>query len=164
MDNDLSRLDEWFGRILAGLSPAERRKAATKLGRELRKANAARIAANIDPEGTPFARRQPRKDRRGRLRAKQPGKMFKGLRKLKQWKIIPGEDGVEITPATPAADRVASVSQFGETAIVGYKHGKGGSRTPIRYKYPERRLLGMSPPDERLTLDIAAELFDKPAR
>jgi phage virion morphogenesis protein len=97
-DKDLARLDEWFGRILKGLSPAERRRAALKLGQALRRSNLKRIAANIDPDGTPFAPRKARYDRKGRLRTKAGGKMFQGLRYAKHWRIDADEDGVELSP------------------------------------------------------------------
>jgi hypothetical protein len=56
-DDDLTRLDEWLGQILQGLSAPERRSAALKLGQALRRSNLKRIAANVDPDGTPFAPR-----------------------------------------------------------------------------------------------------------
>lgn len=155
MDDDLNRFDEWFGQILNGLAPAQRRKAAMTLGRELRKSNVKRIGANIQPDGTPMEKRKPRNDRRGRLRARNKGKMFKGLRRLRNWKIEAGDDGVTLRPATNSADRVASVSHFGETATVG-RLASGGE---VRARYPIRRMLGLSPEDERLTLEIATSLL-----
>lgn len=155
MDEDLTRLDEWFGQILAGLSPAERRKAALKLGQALRLSNVKRIADNVEPDGRPMEPRKPRLDRRGRLRRRSSGKMFKGLRRLRNWKINADADGVEITPAGGNVDRVASVSHFGEVAIVGYLR----SGVPIRARYSVRRLLGFSPEDQQTSLDVAASLL-----
>lgn len=155
MVDDLSQFDEWFGRILAGLSPAQRRKAAMQLGRELRKSNLARVAANVDPDGRAMEARKPRHDRRGRLRKRQAGKMFKGLRRLRNWKIHADADGVEIRPASGSVDRVASVSQFGEVSIVGYRRAGG----PIRTRYPVRRILGFGPDDEHVALEIAASMM-----
>jgi phage virion morphogenesis protein len=153
--DDLNRFDEWFGQILAGLSPVQRRKAALTLGRELRKSNLKRVGDNVEPDGSPMEKRKPRRDRRGRLRRRQGGKMFKGLRRLRNWKIDANEDGVEIRPASGNVDRVASVSHFGEVATVGYLR----SGTPIRARYPVRRILGFSPEDEQLALQIAASLL-----
>jgi hypothetical protein len=97
-DDDLTRLDEWLGQILQGLSAPERRSAALKLGQALRRSNLKRIAANVDPDGTPFAPRKPRYDRQGRLRARAGGKMFQGLRYAKHWRIDADETGVELSP------------------------------------------------------------------
>lgn len=155
-DKDLTRLDEWFGRILQGLSPADRRRAALKLGQALRRSNLKRIAANIDPDGTPFAPRKARYDRKGRLRTKAGGKMFQGLRYARHWRIDADEDGMELSPASPVAARMAAVSQFGETVTVGRL--RNGQR--IRARYPERRLLGFSKEDEGLALEIAAAMIE----
>ncbi|NKJ02812.1 phage virion morphogenesis protein [Novosphingobium sp. SG707] len=156
MADDLSRLDEWFGRIVAGMEPAERRKATLKLGRLLRQANLKRIAANVDPDGAPFALRKPRRDLRGRLRKGARGRMFKGLRKTAKWRIDAAADGVEISPVTNTADRVGSVSQFGLTVTVG--RGRDGRK--IRAKYAERRLLGFGREDEDLALQVAGEMLE----
>jgi phage virion morphogenesis protein len=136
-DKDLTRLDEWFGRILQGLSPADRRRAALKLGQALRRSNLKRIAANIDPDGTPFAPRKARYDRKGRLRTKAGGKMFRACATPSTGASTPTKDGVELSPP-PVAARMAAVSQFGETVTVGRL--RNGQR--IRARYPERRLLG----------------------
>jgi phage virion morphogenesis protein len=149
--DDLSQFDEWFGRILAGLSPAQRRKGAMHLGRELRKSNLARIAANLEPDGRAMEPRKPRLDRRGKAR-RSKGKMFKGLRRLRNWKIIADADGVEIRPASGNVDRVASVSQFGEVSLVGYRRTGG----PIRTRYPVRRIVGFGPEDGTHPIAAAA--------
>lgn len=156
MAEDLSQLEQWFGRIIAGLEPGPRKRAAMKLGQALRRANLARIAANVEPDGTPMAPRKPRKDRRGRLRAKAGGKMFRRLRQARDWKIEADADGVEIGAKSSAIDRVAAVHHFGEVDTVGRDH-KG---TPIRVRYAARRLLDFAPEDRDLVLDVAADLVD----
>lgn len=156
MANDLARLEEWFGQIIAGLEPAQRRKATRKLGQLLRRANLKRIGANVDPDGAPFAPRKPRLDQRGRLLRGAGGKMFKGLRKLAKWRIDAAPDGVEISPVSNTADRVGSVSQFGQTVTVGrLRNGR-----KIRAKYAERRLLGFGREDEDLALMVAGEMLE----
>jgi len=156
MDDGLNRFDTWFARILAGLSPAQRRRAAVKLGQALRRSNLQRISDNIEPDGRAMEPRKPRLDERGKLRKRQSGKMFKGLRRLRNWKIDADEEGVEIRPANGSVDRVASISQFGEEAVVGRLR----SGRQIRYRYPERKLLGFSRGDEQLALEIAASMIE----
>ncbi|GGZ02734.1 phage virion morphogenesis protein [Novosphingobium colocasiae] len=160
MAEDLQQFEEWFGRILQGMEPAARKRAAMKLGQRLRANNLKRIAANVEPDGSPMAPRKPRLDRRGRLRARAGGKMFKGLRRARNWKIDADQDGVEIRPATGAVDRVGSVSQFGEISTVGYLR----NGTPIRARYAMRRILGFGPEDDTLALEVAASLFDPDTR
>ena len=126
--------------------------------RELRKANAKRIGRNIQPDGTPMETRKSRLDRRGRIRAnKGRTRMFQGLRDLKHWRIDADESGVNVTPVNAVIDRLASVSQYGETAPVG-RHPI--TRELIRHRYPERRLLGFAPEDEKLTLDIVSDMIE----
>jgi hypothetical protein len=55
-DEDLTRFDEWFGQILQGLAPAERRLAARKLGQALRRSNLKRISSNTIPMARPSPR------------------------------------------------------------------------------------------------------------
>lgn len=154
-DDDLSRLDDWFGRILHGLEPGQRRKPALKLGQTLRRSNLKRIAENVEPDGSPMEPRKPRLDKRGRLRKKAGGKMFQGLRFAKHWRIDANQDGVNITANSPLVDRNASVSQFGEMVTVGRLRGG----TPIRYRYPERRLFGFGPEDEDLAMQVASDMI-----
>ena len=97
-DSDaLAGLDPWLGDILAGLSPAKRKRAATKLGQALRRSNLARITANVEPDGGKMEERKARLDRRGRVRKKAGGKMFRKLRYARQWAIRARSDSVEIT-------------------------------------------------------------------
>jgi phage virion morphogenesis protein len=140
----------------AGSRPAERRLAARKLGQALRRSNLKRISSNTNPDGTPFAPRKARYDRRGHLRMKAGAKMFRGLRQAKQWRIDADEDGVELSPVSPVTGRMGAVSQFGETVTVGRL--RNGKR--IRARYPERRLLGFSDEDEDLAMQIAAEMIE----
>lgn len=154
--DDLNQFNEWFGQILAGLESGQRRRAAVKLGQALRRSNLQRVGQNLEPDGRAMEPRKPRLDRRGRLKKRHTGKMFKGLRRLRNWKIDADADGVEIRPATGAVDRVAAVSHFGEVATVGYLRGGGA----IRARYPTRRILGVGPEDEQIALEIAASLIN----
>lgn len=159
-DEDLHRFEEWFGRIIAGLSPESRRRASLKLGQALRRANLQRIAENVDPDGAPFERRKPRLDRRGRLRKRAGKKMFRGMGMLRNWKLAADAEGFEITPVNGLIDRIAAVSQFGETATVGrLRDGR-----LIRHRYAVRRLLGFSPDDELTVNDVAADLIEQAER
>jgi len=154
-DSDaLAGFDEFFGRILAGLTPAARRRASLKLGRLLLRSNLKRIAANVEPEGGRMEARKPRLDRRGRLRKNRGGKMFRRLRLAGLWRVDAQADSVEIR--LKKGDRVAATHHFGEKGFVG----RAPDGRPIRARYAERRLLGFSKDDEQLALDVAAELLE----
>lgn len=154
-DADLSRLDAWFGKILSALEPGARRRAILKLGQALRRANLARIADNTDPDGVAFAPRKPRFDRDGKLLRIRNRRMYKGLRRMRHWKVDATPDEVAIEPADGRVDRLASVSQFAETATVG-RTRRGAL---IRARYAERRLLGFGREDMDLALDVASEMM-----
>tara|TARA_R100000406_G_scaffold25096_1_gene16080 strand:+ start:145 stop:630 length:486 start_codon:yes stop_codon:yes gene_type:complete len=155
-DSDaLAGLDPWLGDILAGLSPAKRKRAATKLGQALRRSNLARITANVEPDGGKMEERKARLDRRGRVRKKAGGKMFRKLRYARQWAIRARSDSVEIT--LKKGDGVALVHHFGKRGFVG----RGPDGKKIYTRYPQRRLLGFGEGDDQLALDAAADLFAK---
>ncbi|MXO73573.1 phage virion morphogenesis protein [Alteraurantiacibacter buctensis] len=149
----LAGFDAYFGRILAGLSPSRRRRATLKLGQALRRANVERIAANEQPDGTAMEPRKARKDRRGRLRKRAGGRMFRKLRQAKKWRIDAQPDSVEITAT--GNQRIAAQHQFGEEGVVG--QGPDGRR--IKHRYTARRLLGFGPGDEREALRVAEEML-----
>ncbi|KQM21950.1 phage virion morphogenesis protein [Novosphingobium sp. Leaf2] len=157
MAQDLSEFERWFSHILAAIEPEKRQRAIMQLGQAIRRANLQRIATNVDPDGRAMEPRKPRLDGRGKLR-RQGGKMFKGLRRLRNWKILADGDGVEIKPASSSVDRVAAVSQFGEVDVVGRRR----SGEPIRYRYPVRGILGIGAEDERRALEIAESLISPP--
>lgn len=150
----LAGFDEWFGQILAGLAPGERRRAAVKLGQALRRANLQRITANTQPDGSAMEARKPRLDRRGRVRARQPkGRMFPKLRYARMWRIDATPDSTEVALAKGSA--VAAQHHWGLRGLVG--------RTPdgkrVFTRYPARLLLGFAPDDEQLALDVAADII-----
>jgi phage virion morphogenesis protein len=151
----LAALDQWFGQVLEGLSPAMRKRAAMKLGKALRRSNLDRIASNVEPGGKSMEKRKARLDQRGRLRRKAGGKMFRKLRLAREWSIKASPDSVEIMPAK--GDNVAATHHFGLKGFVG--RAPDGSKVYTRY--PERRLLGFDKADEDLVLDVVAEMFER---
>jgi phage virion morphogenesis protein len=159
MADDLRELEQWLGRIQAGLEPGRRRAAALKLGQAIRRANLLRIGANVEPDGGAMEKRKGSANERGRVRRKAGSRMFRRLRLAKAWSIDASADGVEIAPASAAIDKVAAVHHFGETDRVGrLRDGR-----VIRAKYPERRLLGLSSDDRALIIETAASLVDPDA-
>lgn len=146
MTDDLSRIEPWIGELVRKLSPRERRKVALKLGQALRRENARRIAANVDPDGAAMEPRARRVDaREGRVRRK----MFPQIAKIRSLKVKPSPDGVEVGFVNPLVASTAAVHHFGE---VGYVGRTRGGRT-IRTRYPERRLLGFSEADMAIVTD-----------
>lgn len=137
--DDLSAIEPWIGGYIARLSPAERRKLGLKLGRLMRKTNAARIARNVDPDGAPMEPRKKRPGRDSRVR----GKMFRKIRKASALKIRATPDGFDLHFANPLVGQTAAVHHFGQVGFVG-KTRRGET---IRARYAARRLLGFGAQD-----------------
>lgn len=155
-NNALAALDEWFGQVLDGLSPAQRKRAAMKLGKALRRSNLDRIARNVEPGGGPMEKRKARLDQTGRVRRKAGGKMFRKLRLVRNFRITATPDSVEIAPIGGAA-KVAREHHYGLRGFVG----RGPDGAKVFTRYPERRLLGFDDADRDAVLDVVSELFDR---
>lgn len=151
----LAALDQWFGQVIEGLSPPQRKRAAMKLGQALRRSNLDRISRNVEPDGRKMEGRKSRLDQRGRVRRKAGGKMFRKLRLVRQWSIKAGPDSVEITPAK--GDNVAATHHFGMRGFVG----RAPDGVKVYTRYPERRLLGFDDADREIVLDVVAQLFER---
>lgn len=136
IDGNLDRLEGFLGRFVTALSPREMRGLASKIGQSLRRSNAARIAANVEPDGGAM---QPRRPREGKKR----GKMFRHLRQARVLKVRPTPDGVTVG-FQGQAQKVAKVHHLGEEDVVGRTRD---GRT-IRARYAARRLLGIGDVDE----------------
>ena len=117
-----------------------------------------RITANEEPDGGSMEKRKRRLDRRGRVRRKARGKMFRKLRLARHWRIDARPDSVEISPK--GSHKLAGEHHFGKKGFVG--RAPDGSKTFARY--PRRRLLGFSDSDRDLAIDIAAQLVDQESR
>jgi phage virion morphogenesis protein len=139
----LEQFADYFDIMLADLSPAKRKAVARKVGQRLRRSNLARIAANVEPDGSAMEQRKTQRDRRGRIRRKAGGKMFRKLRYARNFKIKPRDDGVEIALASRGLERISRVHHFGLDGYVG----KTRSGETIRARYDSRQLLGFSADD-----------------
>jgi phage virion morphogenesis protein len=133
--DDLNALEDWAGALLNRLQPAERRKVTQSIARELRRSQQQRIAAQRNPDGTPFAPRKPREP----LRAKEgrvKRKMFTKLRAAKHLKLQSDASSIAIGFLGRTA-RLARVHQYG-------LRDRPGRNSPD-IQYARRELLGFSP-------------------
>jgi len=135
--------------LLAALGPAERRRLAREVAADLRRSNQRRIAAQQNPDGTPYAPRKPR------LRAKA-GRIKRGMfARLRTGRFLRAEssaDGALVT-ITGRAARIARTHHYGLLDRVG--------RNGPDYRYPQRRVLGYSDADRDA---IAERIIDHLAR
>ena len=142
ISDNFNDLTAFLTRFVDRLSPRERKRMLTKVGQSLRRSNSARIAANIQPDGTAMPPRR-RRDGPGNR-----GKMFRRLRQARILKVRATADDVTVG-FIGNAQKVAQVHHFGKVDVVG--HTRDG-RT-IRARYVSRQLLGIGAQDERETFD-----------
>lgn len=143
MSDDLQRLEEWAGALIAKLQPAQRRQLARKVANDLRREHARLIAQQVAPDSTPYPARKNRKELRGKAGRikRQKAAMFGKLRTNTYLQIRADADQ-------------ASVGFFGKVARIARVHHEGlpdrvAPRGP-HYKYPARPLLGFNVTDETL--------------
>jgi phage virion morphogenesis protein len=144
---DLAALHTWLDPLLARLSPGERATLASLLAKDLRRTNAARIRANVTPDGAAMAPRKPQ--RRGAIRRRA---MFRRL----------GTVGAMRAAGNSSA---ATVTFTGRLARIAAEH-HGGGRYPVRPggpvgDYAARPLLGFGEADVAMIQDrILARLAE----
>jgi phage virion morphogenesis protein len=142
-DSDLQALETWVEPLLRKLKPAERRKLAGTIARELRRSQAQRIARQENPDGSPFEPRKPQnRKRQGAIRRRA---MFSKIRQAKHLKIFTSPSAAEVGFVGQVA-RIANVHQRGLRDRV--------DRNGPSYEYPERELLGFTESDRNLVQDL----------
>ncbi|MBB4225519.1 phage virion morphogenesis protein [Variovorax guangxiensis] len=147
MADALSRLANWAAPLVAGLSSARRRAAMVQVSTYLRRSQAERIGAQLNPDGTPYEPRKPRKQLRNKKGAIRR-KMFEKLRTAKYLRKAATAESATITIGGRTA-RIARVHQRGLRDKVDWR--KPNSPT---VQYPKRELLGFTPADEDAVTDI----------
>lgn len=147
MADDLQQLEDWAGVLLAKLGAGERRKLNQDIARELRRSQQQRIAAQQNPDGSPYAPRKPRQNLRGK-QGRVKRKMFTKLRTAKYLKLQSSADSIAIGFLGRTA-RIARVHQHG----LRDRAEKGAPDT----QYAERQLLGFTDADLDLIRDRLLE-------
>lgn len=132
--DDLEQLAEWAAPLIRRLEPKARRALNRELARHLRRDQKRHIAAQQNPDGTPYAPRKPQGRRQSGAIKRQA--MFKKLRTARYMRAKGGIDHASVGFSGRAA-AIARVHQFGETSKV--------DENGPRYDYPTRRLLGFTP-------------------
>lgn len=144
---DLSALEDWAGALLSRVAPAERRKLAQSIARDLRKSQQQRIAAQRNPDGSAYAPRKPRKNLRGKVGFVRRG-MFAKLRQAKHLKLQASPDGLALAFLGRTA-RLARVHQYGLR--------DRATRDAPDTQYDRRELLGFTDADLELVRDRLLE-------
>lgn len=163
MADELEPLEKALGALLARLAPPQRRAVARKIGQGLRRRNVERIAAQVNPDGTPFEPRKlrqgtrdraPLRGKAGRIRRREAARaMFVKLRRAAWLRVDASADQVAIG-FVGAAARIAAVHQFGLRDRVSKLPGAP------EVTYPIRELLGVSEPDQTWILEEVLRIID----
>lgn len=137
MTNDLRALEDWAGALLAKLEPKQRRQLNQGIARKLRRSQQQRIAAQRNPDGTPYAprkARQPLRSKQGRVKQK----MFTKLRQARHLKLQSDASSIAIG-FLGRTSRLARVHQYG-------LRDRPGRNSPD-VQYNRRELLGFTDAD-----------------
>lgn len=142
MADDLRALEDWAGALLAKLEPGARRQLNQQIGRELRRSQQQRVAAQRNPDGTAYAPRKPRKLRSKQGRIKR--QMFSKLRQARHLKLRSTADAIAVSFMGRVA-RIARVHQYGLR--------DRPERGQAEVQYERRELLGFTDADLELIRD-----------
>lgn len=142
-------METWVGGLIAKLEPAARRRLAKAVATDLRRSQVERIAAQQNPDGTPYKprKRQPLRSKGGRMK-RRAGNMFQKLRRPSYLRATSTADDAVVGFANPQVSRIARVHQEGLRDRV--------ARTPDapEAEYPARVLLGYTDAERERLLDL----------
>lgn len=140
-DGDLQALESWVEPLIAKLGPAERRRLARHVARELRISQRERIKAQQNPDGSAYAPRAALRGQAGGIRRRA---MFTRLRTARFLTMKAGPNAAAVGFLGRVA-RIAKVHQQGLRDRVE----PGG---PM-HQYPRRELLGFTRADRERIRD-----------
>lgn len=143
--NDFAPIEQLCRDLLLRTAPPERARLMRSIGREIRKSQSDRIAAQRDPEGAAFTPRRPKPDRRRKKGKLRQQKMFRKLRMAKSLKAGGSGDNVWVGFGGRAS-RIASIHQAGLSDAPALGQPK--------VRYARRVLLGLTPAEQQRVLDI----------
>lgn len=125
-------------RLLATLTDTERRRLARRIAAQLQAANAARIQAQQQPDGTPFEPRKPQSARYPATQGKIRKRLFERLGTAQRLRIRAATPGLAEVGFTGRDERIARVHHYGLTDAVSPR---------LSIRYPIRQLLGITDAD-----------------
>ncbi|MNJ25863.1 Phage virion morphogenesis family protein [compost metagenome] len=149
---DLDALEDWVGPLLQRIEPAGRVKLSRTLAQQLRRSQQQRVAAQCNPDGTPFAPRKTSKLREKQGRVKRKAKMFQKMRTARYLKAR-GDSAMATVGFTGRIARIARVHQEGLRDRVAPRGAYGD--------YEQRELLGFTKADSKLLFAKLLEYLAK---
>lgn len=138
----LAPMEAQLDGLLSRLEPSARRELARAIAKELQPRQRKRIADQLNPDGTPFAKRKPQlRQKAGRIRRT----MFSKLRTARYLKSAATANSA-VVGFVGEVERIARVHQFGLRDRVQ----KGGKDA----QYTARELLGFTDDDVSAVHDL----------
>jgi phage virion morphogenesis protein len=142
--NDFAPIEQLCRDLLLHTAAPDRARLMRSIGREIRKSQSDRIAAQRDPDGAAFAQRRPKHDRgRENSRLRQQ-KMFRKIRMAKSLKAGGNADEAWVGFGGRAS-RIASIHQE------GLADAPAPGQPKVRYA--RRVLLGLTDTERQRILD-----------
>ena len=143
--NDFEPIEQFCRDLLLRTAAPERAQLMRSIGREIRKKQSDRIAAQRDPDGAAFAPRRPKPDRGGKKGRLRQRKMFRKLRLAKSLKGGGNADEAWVGFGGRAS-RIASIHQ------AGLSDAPAPGQPKVRYA--RRILLGLTEGERQRILDL----------
>jgi phage virion morphogenesis protein len=135
VSDELAPFEARLAGLLTQAAPAARRALARRIAASLRASQAKRIAAQLNPDGTPYAPRKTRlRRKKGFVRRSQ---MFSKLRTARWMKTEATPDAAVVT----FAGQVQHMAQVHQGGLRDRVDRRGGPEVT----YPMRQLLGLTP-------------------
>ncbi len=142
---DFEPIEQLCRDLLLRTAAPERARLMRAIGREIRKSQSDRIAAQRDPDGAAFAPRRAKPNRGGKKSRLRQAKMF---RKLRMAKSLKGGGNAD----------EAWVGFGGRASQIARIHQEGLADAPAqgqaKVRYAQRVLLGMTEAERQRTLDL----------
>jgi len=143
--SDLAPLDAYCSALLANLQPSARRQLARQIAAGLRTANAKRIAAQQNPDGSPYEPRKQQKLRKKKGSIRRT--MFAKMRTARLLKTAATPEGAFVQ-FSAQVQRMAEVHHYGLRDKVNRRRGP-------EVQYPARELLGITSADIELVESLS---------
>lgn len=146
MNDPLVALEQWAAPLLLKLEPGQRRRLTRTVAVELRRSQQRRIAAQQNPDGSPYApRKRELRSKAGRVKRNA---MFVRLRQAKHLRLISTANEASVGFVGRVA-RIARIHQEGQSDVV--------NRSGLRVRYERRELLGFTAADRERIRDLLIE-------
>ena len=147
---DFEPIEQLCRDLLLRTAAPERARLMRAIGRDIRKSQSDRIAAQRDPEGAAFAPRRPKPDRGGKAGRLRQAKMFRKLRMAKSLKGG-GNANEAWVGFSGRASQIANIHQ------TGLPDAPAPNQPKVRYA--RRVLLGLNEVEKQRVLNLMLRIL-----